>query len=352
MASMSRLAGAVRRLATVRTSPNSTVTVRGDRNGGNVTLCTNYESHVATVEGTREGAPADVAVRAGSSEGDFIVDITDGVDVSIGIPASFNVDVDRRGARSDARLQGWLEGLVAVRTDAGEVAVDSVRGPHTRLSSGRGDVQARLIDGNATLVALGGAVAVDKMLGAVVALRAVGGDVSAKALYADRVAVSTDGSLHLGFFHAAEADLHCMGSDVVIKSVDGSARLVWCGSGNATVQLSDKARALHLEADYGDVVLRVPPGLAVDGKLTGPAVSVRLGAVDEQWPLENTLDVLPTTGVALHAEPARPRQAAGSDGWAELRAVATRGSLTVARESWLGSSALSSCGAGKRPPGR
>lgn len=237
---------AARGLATLATQPNMTLTVRGVT--PRLVVRTNMETYVADVDAST--VDADVEARA-TDNGDLHVRAAlhepDGV-TTIAVPASFNVVIEM-DSRCDVDVDGWLEGTVEVAVPEGSVSVNTVRGLLTSITTGRGDVSVKHVEGNLHVVnGDDGSVTLGKVMGEDVRVVS-SGELTTRAVFARRLDVRAMGGVRSSVLSAEEAVIEA-GGDCTFDSAEGVLHLVHHGHGCTVVQASEQLRSLTLERPH------------------------------------------------------------------------------------------------------
>lgn len=155
----------------------------------------------------------DLRVEAACGPGD------DGV-TTVSVPASFNVTVEMAG-QCDVDIAAWLEGTVNVSVAEGSISVNTVRGLRTKLSTGRGDVNVKHVEGNLD-VSAGGDVELGKILGEAVNVEA-SGRVRCRAIYAKDLYVWAAGGVEASVLESELSGLLALGG--ATSSVGSSSAL-------------------------------------------------------------------------------------------------------------------------------
>ena len=166
---------------------------------------------------------------------------------TVSVPASFNVCIAMDGA-CEADVQGWLEGTVDVSVDEGNVGVGTVRGLHTRVRTGRGDVSIKHVEGNVDVLAGGGgSVSLGKILAQDVKV-AASGMLKCTALYSKVLDVTAEDGL-LSSVLSSEAGTLRLGGTSSLDSAEGELRIALAAECEGlTVQAIEGLRKLHVYA--------------------------------------------------------------------------------------------------------
>ena len=211
------------------------------------------------------------------------------------IPAKYNVDVESRGG--DVQM-GFLEGAAAIDSGGGDIALDKVTSLEILLTSGGGDIAARVLQGIVQIdaaspapdapTAAHGAVTVQRLVSPTVGISA--GEVDCAALYADSYAIRTHGAdVRLGSSHGREpSTIESAGGDVTIGSLEGEGPLrVETGGGSAVIKLSRQTADVAVLSSGGDVTVKASTDLCLRLELEG-AGGVHIDAAHRFTPVRHT----------------------------------------------------------------
>jgi hypothetical protein len=204
-----------RSASTLATEPGRTLRVSGL--SPRLVVKTNMETYVATVEASAAGKELDVGSWGAASDGgDLRVEaacaLGDDCVTTLSVPASYNVEVDMAGS-CDVDVSGWLEGTLSVAVNQGSIAVNTVRGLRTRLSTGQGDVRVQHIEGNLDVSAGSGStgnVELGKVMGEEVNIETAG-RVRCRALYAKDLCMWAGGGVEVSVLESERTGVLAIG---------------------------------------------------------------------------------------------------------------------------------------------
>ena len=234
------------------THPGSTLRVSGS-SCANLVIKTNMETYEATVNADDSKGLESWATAAESGDLNVVLPASSGP-TTVAIPASFNVSVDMADA-CDVDVQGWLEGTVEVAVGEGKIGVGTVRGLLTKVSTSRGDVAIKHVEGNVDVTTGGGSVTLGKILAQDVRVKA-SGELHATALYSKVLRATAEGGMQSSVLSAEDGVLRLGG----VSSLDSV-------EGEVAVEVLKDAQEVVLQAIEGCRKLSV----AVGGDADAPA---------------------------------------------------------------------------------
>ena len=186
------------------------------------------------------------------------------------------LEVDARVVTEDGDVTATrLRGNVELRSEDGDVAVESVEGPGLALQTADGDVVVEeAVGGSVRLVTSDGDIVVSRLEGDRAEVQTSDGDIVLRGVHAARLAaVTSDGDLVLHGVDTEDGRLETSDGDVAVEDLSGALR---ASTSSGDVEVSVRSAApLTLTTTDGDISIRLPAGTGFELDLAGG--SVRLG---------------------------------------------------------------------------
>lgn len=156
------------------------------------------------------------------------------VNVEVRVPSRFDLEVSTQDGDIDA---GSFEGNARMRSQDGDIRVETLTGDDIDLGTQDGDVRAA------------------RLIGAAIVLRSQDGDIEVDTLRGAVAAHTQDGDIHIGAAEAPKIELDTSDGDIHVGIV-GAAHM-------------------RIDADDGDISIEAPSSLQAEIDLRGEEVTLR-----------------------------------------------------------------------------
>ncbi|PXF43319.1 hypothetical protein BWQ96_06958 [Gracilariopsis chorda] len=227
------------------------------------------------------------------------------------IPGLHNLQVELK--TGDLRLCDTIEGDVHIKTESAPIFINKLRSTSARIETLKGDVDARILQGDVCINCDSGNVKLKRAQGNDMSIEC-GGKFEADSMYGGRIAVRTKGKLRIDAVHG---DVDIEAANASISAVQG--RLKMRSTGDVNLTLADSGgKRVDIDAG-GDVRLGIQKGVVAQFELQARNVRDEAGALQRSAP-----------GPGEHAEDCWSVHVSASgdvtlrdDGWAQRIASGT-----------------------------